>query len=96
MKPFVVLATLMLFGSCATPATPVVEPFTTPDGKKASIAYCGGDELRMTDCHAAARNSCGGNYSVIESVEMPREISNGPYTYPTVSRRIVFACSATG
>jgi hypothetical protein len=84
MKRILVLSALLL-ASCAT--KPIVDPFTTPDGKPAFIAYCGSDVLTMTDCYNAARTQCGGDYKVLMQSETERPLGDGQ------SRRMEFICS---
>lgn len=91
MRYAVALAGVVALAGCAS-STPVVEPFTTPDGKPGHVAYCGGYENQMTSCHEAARKTCGGNYQVLGERESTRYVDNKPTS--TMNRRLEFVCSA--
>jgi hypothetical protein len=84
----VLLVGLIALGSCAT-TRPVVEPFTTPDGRAGHTAYCGGVYNQMADCHAAARETCKGNYEVISEHQSQRMVDG----YSTENRDMNFICT---
>lgn len=83
MSRILLLAAAVALGGCATA---IVEPYTTPDGKPALVAYCGGIFRQMTDCHVEARKQCGGNYTVLAEREAPRSAGG-------TDRRIEFQCA---
>ena len=93
MRFVLALGLIVALAGCVSTG-PVVEPFTTPDGRVAKIAYCGGIDLQMSNCHVAARESCGGNYEVVEQVETPRVYTMMGSVHSTQSRRIVFICAS--
>lgn len=82
-----VIVGLLSLASCATP---VAEPFLSPDGQQAYLIYCGGAALSMASCHAEARKICGGNYR-----ELNRTIAIRPMaTIPTENRQIEIVCNS--
>lgn len=95
MKLPIILGALLV-ASCAHPAPAihaVTKPFVTPDGKSAFAAFCGGTESDMTQCHAAAREKCGGDYTVLRTSELPRTSGVEGSVITTQSRSIEFTCA---
>lgn len=95
MKLFALICPMLLLTACqhAPAIHAVTKPFTTPDGKAAFAAFCGGTESDMTQCHAAAREKCGGDYTVLRTSELPRTSGVDGNTVTTQSRTIEFTCA---
>jgi hypothetical protein len=85
MRPALVLMCLLL-GSCTS-----VKPFTAPDGRSAYLAKCSGNLNDMTACYAKARETCGGDYEILNRSESQRQIED----VSRHEREIEFTCKAT-
>lgn len=95
MKIATLVCSITLLTACqhAPAIHAVTKPFVTPDGKAAFAAFCGGTESDMTQCHAAARETCGGDYTVLRTSELPRTSGVEGSVITTQSRSIEFACT---
>lgn len=86
------LGAALLLTSCAT--APTSTPFLSPDGRQAFGVNCG--DFGMSACYTAAREACGGDYEVMESVDKTVPYSN-PATgqiYGIADQRLYVICKA--
>lgn len=84
MKSIVIIATLAVLTGCAA----VVDPMTTPDGKRGFAISCDGSAESWSKCYNAAIQSCGGAYDVVDKNQ-----SSTPSAYgPIVTRNLIISC----
>ena len=86
LKVGLVFVVVVGAAGCAT----TVGAYTTPDGRAGFAVDCSGNG--MTDCHAKAREACGGgNYEVMDRIDQAyTHLGNARF-----DQRLYVACTVT-
>lgn len=90
MKFVLLVCAAAALGSCAS--APSVTAFQSPDGRPAFAIDC--SDTGLSSCYTTARESCGGNYEIMRTVDGSVPITN-PVTGQLVSlndQRMYVSC----
>lgn len=69
-RRYVLAFAALLCGSCAT-----THSFTAPDGRRGYTAICERNWQSKADCHAYAREACGGDYDVLSETRYTLDVA---------------------